>query len=516
LFDTPPNRQEIRLGLAIVGVLFAAFLIILPLRDVRLAVVDAFVPMIDATMALGELIIGALLYAQAAVFRSRALIVLASGYLFAALLIGVHALTFPGAFSATGLLGARINTTAWIATFWRLELPITFILYAMFKRADSAAHPEAEWPHARVLWGVLGAIALAALATLLATAGHDLLPPLFLNNRDSIRFNVAMTNVITIALTIIAMVVMFRQKKSVLDVWLLVALSGWLIQSVLNMPLHARFTFGGYGLFGLILVSNLIIMLALVTESSRLYARLALSVAAGDRERENRLMSMDAMAAAIAHEVGQPLTAVTLNAKAGIGWLTREPPDSERAISSFRAAMDAGRRTFEVIKSVRATFAKESGEVGEFSVNDLVRETALLLDRELAGQRVSIQLELDESLPLIRANRAQIQRVIINLLTNAIDALAATRRRTRRIWISSVLCDDQGVLLEVSDSGVGMAPEQMVQVFDPFFTTKSNGTGLGLSLSRTIVEDHGGRLWASSSGGSGATLHLQLPSGLVH
>ena len=137
LFDTPPNRREIGLSLAIVGLLFAALFLIFPLRDTRLGEISAFVPLIDAFMLFSELIIATLLYSQATVFRSRALTVLASGYVFAALILIPHALTFPGAFSTNGLLGAGINTTAWLAIFRRFTFPIAVISYSLLKSADS-------------------------------------------------------------------------------------------------------------------------------------------------------------------------------------------------------------------------------------------------------------------------------------------------------------------------------------------------------------------------------------------
>src|SRR6185436_3320022 len=148
---------------------------------------------------------------------------------------------------------------------------------------------------------------------------------------------------ILFVLFVVATIMLSRSRRSVLNMWLLVALSGWLAESVLVLTLHSRFTAGWYGLFVLTLVTHLVVMLALIAESNRLYARLALSTAARNREREARLMSIDAMAAAISHEVGQPLTAVTLNAMGGLDWLTRARPDPEMAIKSLRATLDAGR-----------------------------------------------------------------------------------------------------------------------------------------------------------------------------
>jgi signal transduction histidine kinase len=327
---------------------------------------------------------------------------------------------------------------------------------------------------------------------------------------------------VTILLTISAMALLFRQNKSVLDVWLLVALSGWIFQSLLNVTLHTRYTIGWYGLNVMTMASSFIVMWALIAETSWLYARLALSTAARNREREARLMSMDAVTAAIAHEVGQPLTAVSLGASAGLNWLTQTRPDISKAIKSLRAISDDSRRTFDVIRSIRAMFGKGGGPVTVFSLNDLVRETASVMDRELAGAKVSLELALDESLPSIRADRVQIQRVLINLVTNAVESLGAIRGRTRllsqsrprRITIRSVSLNGQGVQLNISDTGAGIEPEELEHIFDPFYTTKASGRGLGLPLCRTIVEDHHGRIWASHGEECGAIFHLELPSSL--
>jgi signal transduction histidine kinase len=259
--------------------------------------------------------------------------------------------------------------------------------------------------------------------------------------------------------------------------------------------------------------SHLVVMLALIAESNRLYARLALATAARSREHETRLMSMEAVTAAISHEVGQPLTAVTTNASAALNWLGRTPPNAETdmAMEALRATIEAGHLSQAVIKSIRATFAKGPRPAAPYSLNDLVRETIALLDRELADKKVSLELKLDAALPPIRADRVQMQRVLFNLVTNAIESLGTVQERRRRIAIRSGLLDGQDVLVEISDSGAGIGAEHMTRIFDAFYTTKATGTGLGLSLCRTIVEEHGGRLWASEGEGYGATFHLRLP-----
>ncbi|HET6942881.1 MAG TPA: ATP-binding protein [Sphingomicrobium sp.] len=512
LFDTPPDRQEIRLSVAIVGLLFAALVVILPIRDIQLREIDAFIPIIDAIMFVGELITAALLYAQAAVFRSRALTVLATGFVFAALLLVPHVLTFPGAFAPDGLLGAGVNTTAWIYTIRRAALPIAVLAYVQLKHgAALSSPPGGEQPTEGILAWVLGAIVLAASVTLLATSGHDFLPPFFVNHADRNETHAFAYQFVVSVLYFVAAVMLFRKRNSVLDVWLLVALSGWLAQALLNLLIHARFTVGWYGLFALMLVSNLIVMIALIAETSWLYSRLALSTAVQKRERENRLMSMDAVTAAIAHEVGQPLTAVNLHASAAMNLLAQKRPNVAKALSSLHDVRDSGQRTLDVIKSMRAMFAKGPGLGTEFSLNDLVRETASLLDRELAAKRVSLELALDEALPPILADRVQMQRVLVNLFSNAIESIGTKGRRPRRIAIRSAQLNGSDVLLEVSDSGTGIEPEEIERIFDPFFTTKSTGTGLGLPLCRTIVEEHGGRLWATPGETQGATFHVQLP-----
>jgi len=181
------------------------------------------------------------------------------------------------------------------------------------------------------------------------------------------------------------------------------------------------------------------------------------------------------------------------------------------AAKTMQDVIDAGQLTFDVIKGIRAAFLKEADSLSEFSLGELVRETTSLLAKEFAARKISLDLALDDEQPPITANRVQIQRVLVNLLTNSTDAGATTEQPGRRIVIRAAALDDENALVEITDSGARMAPDQIEQLFDPLFTAKSAPNGFGLSLSRSIVDEHGGQLWASQDEESGTTFHMTLP-----
>jgi signal transduction histidine kinase len=508
LVERPPTREQIRAAIAIGLLLIASGIPISSIGEMPLREFPAFIPVVDAMLLVSDLVIAILLFAQASVFRSRAFMTLAAGYVFTAPMAVAHALTFPGAFAPTGLLSPGLSSTAWLAVFWRGGFALSASAYAVLKSKTS----RVSRPSIEIIASVTGAFAIAAILSTLAIRGSDLLPPLVVVPRIWYYPAFFPVNATMVALFLVAIATLLWQRKSRLDVWLLLSLSAWLVHQLLIISSPGRFTLAWYFAFVLALISHVIVMLAVIAEASQAYARLSLTVSAWNRDRDARLMSLDAVIAAIAHEVRQPLAAMVTNASAGLRWLDRTPPNLEMVGQSLRWNIDLGHRASDLIASLRSVLANRPDEQSKFSLNELVRETAPMLGRELTRDKISLQLRLDDTLPPIFADRVQVQQVLVNLFTNAIHSLRATRGRTRCIVIRSVRLDGQDVLLDVSDNGIGIPSETMEQIFDVFFTTKANGTGIGLSLCRTIIEKHGGHLWASHGEQHGATFHVQLPA----
>jgi PAS domain S-box-containing protein len=225
----------------------------------------------------------------------------------------------------------------------------------------------------------------------------------------------------------------------------------------------------------------------------------------------NRVTTTGQMAASIAHEVNQPLAAVVANAEACLRWLDRGTPDLDAARRSVEWIIDDGNRASEVIRRVRALANKTDIEKVPLDVNDVVRETIALVQRELISHQVSLRMEFAPALPMILGDRVQLQQVIINLMMNGIEAMQSVTDRPRELVIRSRQDETHRVLVSVTDCGVGISAENADRLFNAFFTTKSGGMGMGLSICRSIMEAHDGRLWATANVPHGATFQFTLP-----
>jgi PAS domain S-box-containing protein len=226
----------------------------------------------------------------------------------------------------------------------------------------------------------------------------------------------------------------------------------------------------------------------------------------------SRQTTLGAMTASIAHEVRQPLAAIATSANAGLRWLARPDPDLAEVKSALDRIVKDSQRIDDVIASIRVMFGKESLETSLVDVPHLIGEVLVLVQAELEAHQILLHNEVRDHLPQVMAERVQLQQVILNLIMNAIEAMSSLAGRERHLTIASCVGGAANVGITVEDTGSGIDPAHLDRIFDPFFTTKSNGMGLGLSICRSIIEAHGGRLWVLPGSPFGTVFHLTLPS----
>jgi signal transduction histidine kinase len=228
--------------------------------------------------------------------------------------------------------------------------------------------------------------------------------------------------------------------------------------------------------------------------------------------RVARLTTMGQMTASIAHEINQPLAAIVANGNAGLRWLTSATPNLEETRAALSRIVNDGHRASDIIGSIRAIFRKDHGEQALLDVNALISEVLRIMHAELQNERIVVQVELLDKLPGLSGNRMQLQLVLRNLIMNAVESMSFITNRARVLHIRSDMPNTSNVRITVADSGAGIDPESVDRIFDTFFTTKSLGTGMGLSICRSIVEIHGGKLSACPNHPHGSVFEIVLPA----
>jgi signal transduction histidine kinase len=505
--------------------LLIVLLVTWPFATIKLPEVDAFVPTLAAALFVSDCVTAALLLAQFSVLRQWALLVIASGYLFSALTVVAHALAFPGAFTPTGVLGSGLQSAVWLYWFWHSALPLAIIGYALLKDTDRLANVRST--RLAISLSVAGVVALVIGLFWFVTQHEDLLPITFTDVGPLSLFRRIIGGVVVLTLGGIALWLLWRRQRSLLDQWLFVALCALLLEVVLASVLSAgRYNLAWYAGRLYQLVTATVVMVVLLAEMTRLYASLARSnsmlqrermmleraIDSQRREREARLITGDAVAAMIAHEVNQPLAAVVNNASACLRWLAAHNLEEVRQ-SAARVIAD-GHRASEIIGRIRALAKKAPPRRDWVDINDTLREVLVVAQSEVQRHRVSLRTRLLEGLPAVWGDRIQLQQVMLNLLTNAIEAMSWVGEGPRELWVETARGESaEVVVITVRDSGPGFAAQHLDGLFDAFYTTKPDGLGMGLAISRLIVESHGGRLWATGNVPTGATFQFTLPMG---
>ena len=240
------------------------------------------------------------------------------------------------------------------------------------------------------------------------------------------------------------------------------------------------------------------------------HASEALREAQAQLAHVNRVTAMGQLAASISHEVMQPITAEINNVEAALRWLGSQPPNLEEVRQALDEAVNEGNRAIDVIGRIRALVKKAPPRKDACDINEAILEVVGLTRSEMAKHNISVQTRLAQDLPRIDGDKVQLQQVILNLIINAVDAMRSISQGPRELFISTAK-DVGGVLVTVRDSGPGLSPESVERLFDAFYTTKADGMGMGLSICRSIVEAHGGRIWAARDVGRGATFQFTLP-----
>ena len=499
-----PTVRQRRLTLVLAAFVLIATGIIAPFGAVRLPKIDGFIPAIESAIIITDFFTAVLLFGQSRIIGSRGLLLLASGYLFSALIVVPHILTFPGAFAPSGLLGAGLSTTVWIFVFWHLGLSVSVIGYAYLIDEKRTLASSA------IYWSTTFVIGLACVLTWVAVH-DDALPALFV---DQIGFTPWANRITGIEFTIgvVALVVLWLRRKSVLDQWLIVSLCAFVAElAVTAFVITSRFTLGFYVQRAFSLAASTLVLSALLAEAMVIYARLANAIALLQRERASKLLNITAAVGALTHQMRQPLTGIGTRASAARRFLAQTPPDIDRIQRIQDEIVSATSQTNEEIESIGALFKDADQPQSLINMNEIIAQCIQTLRQELDKQKITVRTDLDASLPLIAGHRGQLREVVLNLMQNAIEAMEASANGGRNLTLETKRQDQGEVAISVKDTGPGLEQESKTRIFDAFVTTKDKGTGLGLAVSRMIVELHGGRIVAHSDPESGAQFQVALP-----
>jgi signal transduction histidine kinase len=515
LSNLPASLAERRLALAVVLVSTAIFAGAAPFAKLQLAPMPAFLPAYQSALIINDLITAVLLLGQFSILRSRAMLFLAGAYLFSACMAVAHALSFPGLFLQSGLLGAGPQTTAWLYFMWHAGFPLLVIAYALAPNGERAARVAAAPRLA--LAGCVGAVlALACGLTLFATAGHDFLPTIMAGNRDAPAKVVVATA--TWGLCLAALPLLWRRRPhSVLDLWLMVVMCAWLFDTALASVLNAgRFDLGWYAgrIYGLLAASFVLIVLLL--ENGVLYARVTRAYAAEQRERAQAEQKsaelaaankeLDAFSYSVSHDLRAPLRAVD-------GYARMLEEDHGERLD------DEGRRMLARVRSGSLQMNRliedllEFSRVGRADLRRLEVDMAALA-REAAAlppEAAHVRVEIGE-VPAASGDRVLLGQVWTNLLSNALKY--SGKRKDARVEVGARAEAAENVYW-VRDNGVGFDPRYAARLFGVFQrlhrAEEFPGTGVGLAIVQRVVTRHGGRVWAESALGEGACFYFSLP-----
>ena len=553
LSTVSPSRRDWVLAATIALLSLLAFVALAPFAKVQLAVVPAFIPAYESALLINDLITAILLFGQFGILRSRALLVLAGGYLFSGLMAVPHALTFPGVFAVNGLLGAGPQTTAWLYISWHNLFPLVVIAYALLKQGQRVI--AAGRARAAIIGTALAVVCTVTGLTLAAILAEPVLPSIMsgIHYTPTAVFSLVMAGTVSLLSLVVLWI---RRPHTLLDLWLMVVMCAWLFDVGLSAAFNnGRYDLGFYaGRIYVVLGASFVLAVMLV-ETTRLYTRLAgaaqrvtdyaATLEAGVRSRTTELQrANEALKIEISERRQAEVQLVQAQKMEAIGNLTggmahdfnnllgiiignldllrdRQGGDPE-ADELSNEALSAALRGADLTRRLLAFARRQPLQPARTDVNELIGGIVKLLERTL-GEEIQITLDLNPDLWPVVVDPVQLESSLTNLATNARDAMPAggqliivTGNRSLDADYASQHAEVQPgeyAMIEVSDTGTGMPPEIASRIFEPFYTTKDQGkgTGLGLSMVFGFLKQSGGHINVYSEVGIGTTFRLFLP-----
>jgi signal transduction histidine kinase len=520
LSTLPAGRVANRLALAVVLVSVAIFLALAPFAKVRLPPVFAFIPIYESALVINDLITAVLLLGQFMLLRSPSLLTLAGGYLFTAFITVSHALTFPGLFSPTGLLGAGPQSTAWLYEFWHVGFPLIVIGYALLGGRET--NRPSSRPSLAILSTVVAVLGVVCALTLLATAGQDALPAIMRGNQYTPALIFVVSSIW--GLTLLALLLLWRRRpRSVLDLWLMVVMCAWLFDIGLAAVLNqGRFDVGWYAgrIYGLLAAS--FVLMVLLVENSKLYARLVDAYEGERRERQlvqqrtteltTANKELDAFSYSVSHDLRAPLRAMGGYARMlQSDYGERLDEEGRRLLG---VVIGSASRMGELIDDLLAfsRLGRQPLKTQPVKLDDLVHQIIEEQQADREGRRIDFAVS---KLGMAEADLALLKQALVNLLGNAIKFT-----RHRNPAVIEVGCRQEarnGRVYYVKDNGAGFDMQHARKLFGVFErlhrSDEYEGTGVGLAIVQRIIERHGGRIWAEARPEEGATFYFTLSPG---
>jgi|tagenome__1003787_1003787.scaffolds.fasta_scaffold20985308_3 signal transduction histidine kinase len=507
---TAPTDRQITVAIGIVIVLTLAGVVIAPFASISVARVDAFIPVLQTVLSAVDFITAVLLFSQFSIQPQRSLLAAASAYLFSGSFALLQTLAFPGAYAPAGLIGDGLNTPAWMYVLWHTTFPAAILVYALSKESAVASIVPVRATRRAILITVFLVFALIAGLAWIVTAKAEYLPSFY---NENIMLQTRLGNQINLALwawASAALVVLLSRKRTILDLWLMVTLLVYMPNFLVAIiGSSVRFTIGWYAARFFVLVGSCMLLTVLLVETTFLYSRLANALVLQRRERNNRLLSVNAVTAVVAHELRTPLGAIALNASTALSQLRSNPPELEDMDAILVDIEAESHRAGAIISSIRK-MANKTTERALTNVEDVARSALKLLRHDLQASEISVVIEYKGNLPEVNVDSTQLQQVIFNLVKNGMEAMSYAAPNARRLRLTTGF-NAESISLSVEDSGPGIPAEDRERIFDPFFTTKSGGMGLGLAISYSVIEDHGGKLRLLKSDSEGSAFELTIP-----